>query len=442
MEGDADLRDNVKADLESAEHTARPGEQPPAGPLTPFEAVNFQFDRAASRLGLPGYLQVALKTPYREIMVEIPMRGRDDSFQIFHGYRVQHDNSRGPMKGGLRYHPTVDLDEVRALASLMTWKTAVADLPFGGAKGGVDCDPKQLSNGELERLTRSFVGRVHGFIGPHEDIPAPDVNTGAQVMAWILDEYAKFHGFTPAVVTGKPVELGGSKGREAATGQGVALIAARAATDHGIDRRGASVAIQGFGNVGGWAAHFIAQRGARVVAVSDVQGGVYRADGLEIGDLRKRAARGEPVGVAGAGEPITNEELLALDVDLLIPAALGGVLHRENAGSVQARLIIEGANAPTTPEADRVLEERGIPIVPDILANTGGVTVSYFEWVQNLQQFRWPLKRVDMELARVLDAAYDSVQGLASAEGVPLRMAAYMLGIRRVAEATQLRGLE
>jgi glutamate dehydrogenase (NAD(P)+) len=222
----------------------------------------------------------------------------------------------------------------------------------------------------------------------------------------------------------------------------VALIAARAATDHGIELRGASVAIQGFGNVGGWAAHFIAQRGARVVAVSDVQGGVYRADGLEIGDLRKRAARGEPVGVAGVGEPITNEELLALDVDLLIPAALGGVLHRENAGSVQARLIIEGANAPTTPEADRVLEERGIPIVPDILANTGGVTVSYFEWVQNLQQFRWPLKRVDMELARVLDAAYDSVQGLASAEGVPLRMAAYMLGIRRVAEATQLRGLE
>ncbi len=442
MEEDLDLRDNVKADLESAEHPAPAGDQPPTGILTPFEAVNYQFDRAARHLDIPEYLQVALKTPYREIMVEIPMRGRDDTFQIFHGYRVQHDNSRGPMKGGLRYHPTVDLDEVRALASLMTWKTAVVDLPFGGAKGGVDCDPSQLSTGELERLTRSFVARVHGFIGPHEDIPGPDVNTSAQVMAWILDEYSKFHGFTPGVVTGKPVELGGSKGRDSATGHGVALIAARAVADHGVDLRGASVAIQGFGNVGGWSAHFLAQGGARIVAVSDVYGGIYHDGGLDIGALRKRAALGEPLAETGAGDPITNDELIALDVDLLIPAALGGVLHRDNADSVQARIVIEGANAPVTPEADRRLEERGIPIVPDILANTGGVTVSYFEWVQNLQQFRWPLKRVDEELARVLDTAYDSVQGLAASAGVPLRMAAYMLGIRRVAEATLVRGLD
>lgn len=473
MAEDAEIRDNVKADMASAEHPAPPGDELPTDELTPFEAVNYQFDRAARRLDLPDYLQVALKTPYREIMVEIPMRGRDDSYTIFHGYRVQHDNSRGPMKGGLRYHPAVDLDEVRALASLMTWKTAVVDLPFGGAKGGVDCDPKVLSAGELERLTRAFVARVHGFIGPHEDIPAPDVNTDAQTMAWILDEYSKFHGFTPGVVTGKPLELGGSKGREAATGHGVALIAARAATDRGLDLRGATVAIQGFGKVGSWTAHFLERFGARVVAVSAVGGGVYNEHGLDIAELRKRAARGEQPGgrvgerpgeqrrpeerrrAADGGDPasavsdatfggdfITNDELLALDVDILIPAALGGVLHRGNADDVRARLIIEGANAPTTPEADRILEDRGIPIIPDILANAGGVTVSYFEWVQNLQQFRWPLKRVDKELARILDAGYDSVQGLAAAENVSLRLAAYMLGIRRVAEATKVRGLD
>lgn len=442
MAEDAEIRDNVKADMASAEHPAPPGDELPTGELTPFEAVNHQFDRAARRLDLPDYLQVALKTPYREIMVEIPMRGRDDSYTIFHGYRVQHDNSRGPMKGGLRYHPAVDLDEVRALASLMTWKTAVVDLPFGGAKGGVDCDPKVLSAGELERLTRAFVARVHGFIGPHEDIPAPDVNTDAQVMAWILDEYSKFHGFTPAVVTGKPVELGGSKGRDSATGRGVALIAERAAVDHGIELGGATVAIQGFGNVGGWTAHFLARAGARIVAVSDFWGGVHNDAGLDITRLRRWAGARKPVGESGLGTAIGNDELLALDVDILIPAALGGVLRRENADAVRARLIIEGANEPTTPEADRRLEARGIPVVPDILANAGGVTVSYFEWVQNLQQFRWPLKRVEKELARIMDAAYDSVHGLASAEGVPLRTAAYMLGIRRVAEATRVRGLD
>jgi len=442
MSGSAEDRADGGAALNRAAGVAPAAGVPPAGTLSAYDAVNYQFDRAAQRLGLPTYLQLALKTPYREIMVEIPMRGRGDEFQIFHGYRVQHDNSRGPMKGGLRYHPSVDLDEVRALASLMTWKTALVDLPFGGAKGGIACDPTQLSTGELERLTRSFVARVHGFIGPQQDIPAPDLNTNAQVMAWIMDEYSKFHGFTPGVVTGKPVELGGAKGRESATGRGVALIAARAAADHGISLRGATVAIQGFGNVGSWAARFLAEAGARVVAVSDQHGGIYDERGLDIEAVRAQSRGRVPVGETGLGDPITNEELLTLDVDLLVPAALGGVITGGNARAVRARLVVEGANAPITPEADRILEERGIPVIPDLLANAGGVIVSYFEWVQNLQQFRWSLQREVEELTLQLDRAYDSVRGLASAEGVSLRQAAFMVGIRRVAEATLLRGLD
>jgi glutamate dehydrogenase (NAD(P)+) len=442
MPGDADIHDEEKVDLESAEHPAREKEELPAATMTAFEAVNYQFDRAARHLDIPDYLQVALKTPYREVMVEIPMRGRGDEFQIFHGYRVQHDNSRGPMKGGLRYHPQVDLDEVRALASLMTWKTALVDIPFGGAKGGIDCDPAQLSAGQLERLTRSFIGRIHGFIGPNVDVPAPDVNTGAQVMAWIVDEYSKFHGFSPAAATGKPIELGGSAGRDSATGRGVARVAARAAADHGIALKEARVAIQGFGNVGSWTAHFLAREGAHVVAVSDVNGGVYNKGGLPVDRVRHAIADGAPLAEAAEGDRITNEELLALDVDLLIPAALGAVLNERNADAVRAHLIVEGANAPTTPRADLSFEERGIPVVPDILANAGGVTVSYFEWVQNLQQFRWPAEQVRDELERTMNVAYDAVRAESSRERVSLRMAAYMIGIRRVAAATKLRGLD
>ena len=408
--------------------------------LSAFEAVNVQFDRAAQRLGTPDYLQVALKTPFREVTVELPLYRPDGTILTFRGFRVQHSNARGPMKGGLRYHPSVDLDEARALASLMTWKTAVVDIPFGGAKGGIDCDPATLALHEVEYLTRSFVERIHVLLGDNEDIPAPDVNTNPQVMAWIVDEYAKFRGYTPGIVTGKPLVLGGSEGRLAATGRGVALTTASAAEDIGLSLRGARVAVQGFGNVGSWAAHFLESLGARVVAVSDVRGGIFAGDGLDLGRVRDAvAAEGSVIALDGA-EVITNEQLLTLDVDVLVPAALDGVVHAGNAADVRARLVVEGANAPTTPDADDILESRGVTVVPDILANAGGVTVSYFEWVQNTQRFRWSAERVDEELVRVMTRAYDDVRAVSREHGVPLRVAAFMLGIGRVAEAMRLRG--
>jgi glutamate dehydrogenase/leucine dehydrogenase len=430
-----------KNGLESAERPALEGRTSAPETLTPFEAVNYQFDRAAQRLGLPEYLQVALKTPFREVLVELPLRMEDGEVRTFHGYRVQHNNARGPLKGGLRYHPHVDLDEVRALASLMTWKTAVVDLPYGGAKGGIDCNPAELSDEAVERLTRTFIERIYLFIGPNEDIPAPDVNTDPQVMAWIVDEFSKFRGFSPGVVTGKPIELGGSPGRLSATGRGVAVLAERAAADVGLDMQGATVAIQGFGNVGSWAAHFLTELGARVIAVSDVAGGVFVGDGIDVDRARKVVASEGSVTAIDGAEPIDNDELLALDADILVPAALGGVIDGDNAGDVRCQLLVEGANAPVTPTADDILQEKGVRIIPDILANAGGVTVSYFEWVQNLQQFRWSADRVDHELVGILLRAYDQVSGLADESDLRMRDAAFMLAIGRVAEAVRLRGI-
>lgn len=435
-----DHRAAERSALESAERPADAREAPPAPALTAFQAVNHYFDRAARRLQLTENLQIALKTPHREVMVEIPVHDADGRLRTYHGYRVQHDNARGPMKGGLRFHPEVHLDEVRALASLMTWKTALVDIPFGGAKGGIDCDPTLLPPGAVERLTRAFVERIHAFVGPNEDIPAPDVNTGPQIMGWILDEYAKFHGHTPAIVTGKPLELGGSEGRLSATGRGVAFIAGRAVTDAGMDVDGATVAVQGFGNVGSWTAHFLARAGARVVAVSDVQGGVFRGDGLDVDALRRHAAEAGTVVGADGTEALEKDELLTLDVDVLIPAALGGVIHDRNADQLRARIVVEGANAPVTPKADALLDDKGVPVVPDILANAGGVTVSYFEWVQNLQRFRWSAERIDRELIAALSPAYDHVRATAAEHDTSLRVAAFMVAIRRVAEATRLRG--
>jgi len=410
--------------------------------MSGFEEVNYYFRRAARVMDLSAHVERMLITPYREVKVDVSLTMDNGDLGTFIGYRVQHDRSRGPMKGGLRYHPTVDMDEALGLASLMTWKTAVVNLPFGGAKGGIAVDPKTCSPREVERLTRRFVQQIHDIIGPHTDIPAPDVNTNAQVMAWIMDEYSMIHGFSPAVVTGKPVDLFGSKGREEATGRGVVFATAEFLGDLGAGPiAGKTFAIQGFGNVGSWTARFLHEAGGKVVAVSDSRGGIRNAAGLDISALLGHAAAARTVTGFPGASPVSNEELLLLDVDVLIPAALGGVLTKVNAHEVRARHVVEAANAPTTPEADEIFQQRGIPVLPDIYANAGGVTVSYFEWVQNIQQFTWEADRITAELQRHMTEAYATLAKVARERRVPLRTAAFIVAIGRVGRATVLRGV-
>ncbi|HET6365769.1 MAG TPA: Glu/Leu/Phe/Val dehydrogenase dimerization domain-containing protein [Pseudomonadales bacterium] len=406
------------------------------------EDVNHYFRQAARVLDLSPRVERLLVTPYREVKVDVSITLDNGELGTFIGYRVQHDKSRGPMKGGLRYHPTVDMDEALGLASLMSWKTAVVNLPYGGAKGGIAVDPTTLSARELERLTRRFVQQIHDIIGPQRDIPAPDVNTNAQIMAWIMDEYSTIHGFSPAVVTGKPVELFGSRGREEATGRGVVWALEEMLTDLGAGAvAGKRCAIQGFGNVGSWTARFLHERGAKVVAVSDVTGGVTSPEGLDIPALVTHARqRGSVAGFPGS-DAVTNEALLTLDVDVLIPAALGGVLTKDNAKDVRARWVVEAANGPTTPEADEILQARGIVLLPDIYTNAGGVTVSYFEWVQNVQQFTWEEDKVNAELHRHMREAYATIARVAHEHRVPFRTAAFIVAIGRVGRATVLRGV-
>jgi glutamate dehydrogenase (NAD(P)+) len=409
--------------------------------MTPTEATNRNFDLAARRLGLSERVERQIRIPFREVKVECTFARDDGSVSTFVGFRVQHDNARGPMKGGLRYHPQVDPDEVNALASLMTWKTAVLDLPYGGAKGGIACDPRQLSEVELQRLTRAFVEKIHDLIGPHTDIPAPDMGTNAQTMAWFFDEYAKFHGHMPAVVTGKPVELGGLPGREEATARGLRFGAECLLADHGKQVADLTYAIQGFGNVGGWAARLFTAAGAKIVAVSDITGAVRNTEGLDAQALSQHAAAtGGVAGFAG-GEAFPPEDLLAEPCDVLIPAALGGVLTRETAPEVRARFILEGANHPTDPDADAILAKKGVVILPDIYANAGGVTASYFEWVQNIQDFPWEAERVESELRRRMRAAYSDLTATARQHSCDLRAAAFTLAVARVARATALRGV-
>ena len=407
-----------------------------------FEEVNYYFRRAARIMDVSSHVERMLVTPFREVKVDVSITLDSGELGTFIGYRVQHDRSRGPMKGGLRYHPTLDMDEALGLASLMTWKTAIVNLPYGGAKGGIAVDPHQLSDRELERLTRRFVEQIHDIIGPQTDIPAPDMGTNAQVMAWIMDEYSKIHGFSPAVVTGKPVDLFGSKGREEATGRGVVFAMEEFLKDVGGGEIGGKrCAIQGFGNVGSWAARFLHEAGARVVAVSDQRGGIRNPEGLDIPKLLEHARRAKTVvGFPGA-DSISNPELLVSDVDVLIPAALGGVLTKENANDVRARYLVEAANAPTTPEADEILTRRGIQILPDVYANAGGVTVSYFEWTQNIQQFTWEEAKIAAELKRYMSEAYATLSRVARERRVPLRTAAFIVAIGRVGRATTLRGL-
>ena len=406
-----------------------------------FEATNRYFDEAAAQLDLTGNMRTMLVNPDRELRVEIVVEMDSGEIGNFVGYRVQHDNSRGPFKGGLRYHPHVDQDEARSLASLMTWKTAVVDIPFGGGKGGINCDPNTLSRGEVERITRKFVEKVHDFIGPDKDIPAPDVGTDAQVMAWIMNEYSKFHGFHPAVVTGKPVELHGSAGREAATGYGVAIIARETLARLKREVAGTTFAIQGYGNVGSYTARFLHTQGGKIAAVSDAYGGITNPSGIDVAALDKHVSVNRKVSGFPGGDSITNEQLLTMPVDVLIPAALGGVFDAPMARAVQAQLIVEAANGPTWPEADAVFRERGIPVVPDILANAGGVVVSYFEWVQNLQHFRWPLEQIQREQEKRMVESFQKVDDLAQRKNVSLRTAAFMLAIRRVGRATVLGGI-
>lgn len=406
-----------------------------------YATTNTFLKRAMDALAVDPAYEVLLLTPRREVRVELAIRMDDGSIGNFIGYRVQHDNARGPYKGGLRYHPEVDLDEVRSLASLMTWKTAVVDVPFGGAKGGIQVDPSGLTQGELERLTRRFVDQIHDVIGPLTDIPAPDVNTNARVMGWFFDQYAAHHGFAPGVVTGKPVALHGSLGRDAATGRGClfAIREALAADGRGLD--GVRCAVQGFGNVGSWFARLAHQHGAKIVAASDVRGGVYAADGLDVPKLFEHAkAKGSVVGFAGARE-VSNAEVLTADCDVLVPAALGHVIDAEVARAVKAKYVVEAANGPCTLEGADELDARGVLCLPDIWANAGGVTVSYFEWTQNLQQMRWPEARVNEELERHMVAAHKDIRAMMARLGCSMRTAAFALAVERVKSATDLRGL-
>lgn len=410
--------------------------------MSAFENTNLFLTRAFDAMNLDERDRLVLRTPDRELRVELIITRDDGSIGHFIGYRVQHDNSRGPFKGGIRYHHQVDIDEVRSLASLMTWKTALIGVPFGGAKGGIQVNPHELSSAEIERLTRRFVGKIHEFIGPQTDIPAPDMNTNAQVMSWFFDEYSRLNGFSPAVVTGKSVDLHGSLGRGAATGRGC-MFAARETLKHdGRSLEGATVAVQGFGNVGSWAAKLMAGEGAKVVATSDVRGGIYNPAGLDVEALLAHTQEtGSVVGFVGS-QALSNDDLLQLDVDVLVPAALGHVIHEGNADKIRAQYIIEGANGPVTAAADETLYKNGVVVVPDIYANAGGVTVSYFEWTQNIQQFRWTEEKVNRELEVLMVEAHKAIRGVMAKYDVSMRTASFILAIERVWGATKMRGLQ
>ncbi len=417
-----------------------PGPRPEAAP-NPHGMALAQFNSVADRLGLDEGIRQVLTTCKRELIVGIPVSMDDGSTRVFTGYRVQHNIARGPAKGGIRYHPALTLDEVKALAMLMTWKCALASIPYGGAKGGVVVDPKQLTDRELENLTRRYATEVAILIGPEEDIPAPDMGTDARVMAWIMDTISMHRGHSvTSAVTGKPLSIGGTAGRMEATGRGILYIVQQAAAYRGLSGK-ATVALQGFGNVGSVAAWLMHREGYKIVAVTDVSGGIYNEKGLEPDALCHHKRAGGRLLDAPFGERISSEELFTLPVDILIPAAIGGQITAHNAPHVKAKMIVEGANGPTTPEADAILEDNGVFVVPDILANAGGVIVSYFEWVQDLQSFFWEEEEVNERLRRIITRAFGEVISLAENEKLSLREAALLIGVRRVVEATRDRGV-
>ncbi len=416
---------------------------PPRPPKpNPFLVAQEQIHIAAQRMKLDPEMEAILRQPERELHVHFPIRMDDGSIRMFDGYRVQHNTARGPAKGGIRFHQDVSINEVKALATWMTWKCSVVDIPYGGGKGGIIVDPKKLSLGELERLSRRFVTEIQGIIGPERDIPAPDVNTNSQIMAWMMDQYSRNRGYpVPGMITGKPLALGGSVGRNEATARGLQFCVREAVRTTGMDLAGATVVIQGYGNAGNIAARLLMEDGARVVAVSDSHGGIYAPDGLDpVRVLRWKEEHGSVQGFGNA-DNVTNEELLEIPCDILVPAALEGQITAHNADKIKAKLIAEAANGPTTPEADRILYEKGVLLLPDILANAGGVTVSYFEWAQNIQGFYWTEAEVDERLHRVMVRAFKAVYETAQNHKVDMRTAAYIVAIGRVAEAVRLRGI-
>jgi glutamate dehydrogenase (NAD(P)+) len=423
--------------------TQRGGNGKPApkrAEVSNLEIVRHYFDLAAERMGLRDDLREVFWSPYREVSVQIPVKQADGKVHVYSGYRIQHNGARGPYKGGVRFHQEVDIDEVRALASLMTWKTAVAGVPFGGAKGGVNCPAQSLESSELQQIARSFMDKIDKVLGPTRDIPAPDVNTNAQTMAWFMDEYGKLHGHTPAICTGKPIELEGSLGREAATGRGCVYMFREAAPQLGLSPADTTFAVQGFGNVGSWAARIMQQLGCRMIAVSDAYGAIRSDAGIDPDELVRFLHDGGSLPEFEGAEQIDPDDLIAVECDVLIPAALGGMIHEGNADRVQCRVLIEGANSPTTPAADKILQDKGTYVIPDVMANAGGVVVSYFEWVQNLQHFRWEEREVNDKLGTIMRRAYREVSTKAKEEGVPLREAAFLVGLDRVVTASKMRG--
>ena len=397
------------------------------------------YKHAIKELGLKPNIANTLEMPDRELTVEVPFRKDDGEMESVLGFRVQHNNTRGPFKGGIRYHEHVDIEEVRSLATLMTWKTSLLDIPYGGGKGGIGVDPSKYSRTELERMSRNFFRAIDPIIGVNIDIPAPDVNTNAQVMSWFMDEYSQTHGYTPAIVTGKPLELGGSEGREAATGRGTAVITRETADKWGIELKNAKVVIQGFGNVGSYAAKFLHEYGCKIIGVSDVTGGLYDVDGLDIPSLFEHNSKNRTIDGFKQGKKISNDELLALECDFMIPAALGSAINKSNVDSLNCKVIVEAANGPVTGDAANKLWDRKIGIIPDILTNAGGVTVSYFEWVQNLQQFKWTEDDVNAKLETKMVNAFNEVFELREKNNVPMRIASFMVAIDRVHKAYALR---
>ena len=408
--------------------------------MSNLDIVRYYFDRAVDRLELPDDVRVVFWEPYREVTVQIPVKQADGKIHVYSGYRIQHNGARGPYKGGVRFHPEVDIDEVRALASLMTWKTAVANVPFGGAKGGVNCPADEMERSELQTVARSFMSKIEKVLGPTRDIPAPDVNTDAQTMAWMMDEYGKLHGHTPAICTGKPIALEGSLGREQATGRGCVFMFREAAPQIGLSPGETTFVIQGYGNVGSWAARIMQQLGCKMVGASDATGAIQSDAGIDADDLAKHIKDGGKLTEFDGTEVISPDDLLAIECDVLIPAALGGMIHEGNADRINTKMIIEGANSPTTPAADEILHEKGVHVIPDVMANAGGVVGSYFEWVQNLQHFRWDEREFNDKLGGMMRKAYRDVSARSKEERVSLRDGAYLVGIERVVEASRTRG--